>query len=447
MSRMPFRLACTLRALFLGGTFFLLAHLLFHTHLYAVTFVVAISILLQITGLIHYVERTNRSVTRFLEAIKYDDFSQSFSGLALGASFDDLKNAFTDVLEKFQATRAEKEEHFRYLQIVVEHIGTGLIAFQRDGSIELLNNAAKRLLRLPHAKRLDDLRSFSDELVNTLLDLTAGDKALIKIQDQGELLHVSIYATEFVLRGTRFTLVSLQNIQSELEEKEMEAWQNLIRVLTHEIMNSVTPISSLASTVNDLLKDPQEALDPAHSLEDIRSAIQTIERRSEGLIHFVESYRRLTRVPQPDFQIFRVAGLFNQIEHLMAPQLEADGIEFEIRIDPKTLELTADAQLIEQVLINLVLNAKQALKEGRPPRQIMLISRMDLRGRVIIQVTDTGPGILPEVQERIFIPFFTTKPTGSGIGLSLSRQIMRMHNGSIAVSSEPGKHTVFTLRF
>ena len=282
--------------------------------------------------------------------------------------------------------------------------------------------------------------------MDTLKQISAGDKALVKVQDQGEWLHLSVYATEFVLRGIHFTLVSIQNIQSELEEKEMEAWQNLIRVLTHEIMNSVTPISSLAATVAELLDDMPEPAGQDHSLEDIRAAVKTIERRSEGLIHFVDAYRRLTKLPKPDFQIFPVADLFDQIHNLMAPQMESEEVEFETRIEPESLELTADPKLIEQVLINLIINAVHALKEKRP-RRILLISRMDARGRVIIQVADNGHGILPEVQERIFIPFFTTKPSGSGIGLSLSRQIMRLHRGLISVSSEPGKNTVFTLRF
>ncbi|MCK5149283.1 ATP-binding protein [bacterium] len=446
MKRLAFRQAALLRLTLLAGTVFFVAYLIFETNLYTVTMVACISIITQIAGLMRYVEQSNRSLIRFLEAIKYDDFSQSFSGMALGSSFDDLKTAFNDVLYKFQQTRAEKEEHFRYLQIVVEHIGTGLLVFQSDGNVELINNAAKRLLRLPYLKNINELRPFSSNLVNTLLEAKSGDKALIKVQDHGEWLQLSINATEFVMRDTLFTLASIQNIQSELEEKEMEAWQNLIRVLTHEIMNSVTPISSLASTVAELLEDESLPPDPDHSFEDIRSAVKTIERRSDGLIYFVESYRKLTHLPKPNFKIFPITELFDQIDHLMTPQLDTEDIDFEMRIEPRTLELTADSQLIEQVLINLILNAKQALKEKRP-RRIVLTSRIDTRGRVIIQISDNGPGILPEVQERIFIPFFTTKPTGSGIGLSLSRQIMRLHRGSIAVSSEPGKNTVFTLRF
>ena len=216
-------------------------------------------------------------------------------------------------------------------------------------------------------------------------------------------------------------------------------------------MNSVTPISSLASTVNNLLMDNidrEKAGDQLYSetIDDIRSAIQTIEKRSQGLLHFVESYRKLTRLPRPDFQICSVASIFNRVNQLMNKQISDLNILINVNVEPETLEITADPELIEQVLINLLLNAIDAVKEKQQPR-IDLISKIDDRGRVIIQVIDNGIGIMQEVQEKIFIPFFTTKKHGSGIGLSLSRQIMRLHRGTISVRSTPGDSTIFTLRF
>jgi len=443
-----FRLICILRVLFLGATFYLFFYLLTRTTLYAMSFITGVIIFYEIYSLIHYVERTNRDLTRFLDAIKYEDFSQTFIGAGFGSSFNDLKAAFNAVLTKFQQTRAEKEEHFRYLQTVVQHVGVGLITFQPNGDVELINNAAKRLLKVVRLKNINELGKFSKQLVDTLLKMQPGEKKLVKIQDVNEFLQLAIYSTEFILRENKYTLVSLQNIQSELEEKEMEAWQNLIRVLTHEIMNSVTPISSLASTVNEILTTNSDEKDKfcEETIDDVRGAVQTIEKRTKGLLHFVESYRKLTRIPRPNFDIFPVSSLFDRVEQLMKTQIGENGVNFETHVDPESLELTADAEMVEQVLINLVLNSIDALKY-RHDGKIRLISKMDDRGRVIIQVIDNGIGIEEDVLEKIFIPFFTTKEHGSGIGLSLSKQIMRLHRGTITLQSKRGSETVFTLRF
>ncbi|OGG54324.1 MAG: histidine kinase [Candidatus Handelsmanbacteria bacterium RIFCSPLOWO2_12_FULL_64_10] len=445
-----FRAQCIVRALLLSATITLWVYLFFETSYYATLLIVGGIAVYQVYALIHYVEKTNRDLDRFLQAIRGADFSQTFTGKGLGASFDALKAAFNEVLNEFRRARAEKEEHYRYLQTVVQHVGIGLIAFQPDGDVELMNNAARRLLRVGSPLRnIQSLEPFSKPLIDTLLRLKPGEKALVRVEDHGELLHLAIYATEFRLRERNFILVSIQNIQSELEEKEMEAWQNLIRVLTHEIMNSVTPIASLASTAHDLLtdrSDDQEAGEQGETIRDVRDAVRTIQRRSYGLLHFVDAYRKLTRIPKPNFQIFPVSELFGRAEQLMRSEMENRTIRFRARIEPKSLELTADPELIEQVLINLLLNAVQAL-EGRPGAAIELTSRMDERGRVVISVKDNGPGILDEVQERIFIPFFTTRRDGSGIGLSLSRQIMRLHRGTISVQSRPNAETIFTLRF
>ena len=446
-----FRFNVIIRILLLGATIYLLLYLYLQTSLYATILIVAAIIVYQIYALLLYVEKTNKDLTRFLQAIKYTDFSQSFSGTGLGSSFKQLNEAFSEVIEQFRRARSEKEEHYRYLQTVVQHVGIGLISFKPDGEVGLINTAAKRLLKVPHLKNIKSLESHSKLLVDTLLRMRSGEKALIKVDDKRELLQLAVYATEFKLREQMFTLVSLQNIQSELEEKEMEAWQNLIRVLTHEIMNSVTPISSLASTVNDLLTDTQGTQKAggeisAESITDIRDASQTIQKRSEGLLHFVDAYRTLTRIPKPEFKLFPVKELFNSVHQLFRQQMATSAIEFRMAVEPESLDLTADPRLIEQTLINIMLNAIQAVqKQSRG--SVELFARIDERGRVIIQVADNGPGIRDEVLDKIFIPFFTTKQEGSGIGLSLCRQIMRLHRGTIHASSVAGVRTEFTLRF
>jgi nitrogen fixation/metabolism regulation signal transduction histidine kinase len=444
-----FRLQVVSRVLLLAGALFLLFYLLYRTSLHATIVIVAGLCLYQIYSLLHYVEKTNRDLSRFFDAIKHSDFSQSFTGAGLGSAFDQLKAAFSEVIAKFQQARAEKEEHYRYLQTVVQHVGIGLISFQPSGEIELMNTAARRLLRAPTAKNIHALESYNKPLVERLLQLRSGERALEKVDDRNEILQLALHATELKMREQRYTLVSLQNIQSELEEKELEAWQKLIRVLTHEIMNSVTPIASLASTVNDLLttNGSRNGEGPGtETMQDVQGAVQTIQKRSEGLLHFVDAYRNLTRIPKPNFQIFPVKELLCGVQQLMRAQVAANAIELRVAITPESLEVTADPELVEQILINLLLNAIQAV-EHRPNAKIELRSRLDDRGRVLLQIADNGPGILPEVMDKIFIPFFTTKPGGSGIGLSLSRQIMRLHRGTISVRSQPEAETVFTLRF
>ena len=436
-----FRVICIVRICILTILVGILFYFIFK-RLPAFAVITGLAIVQQILSLIRYVEQTNRDLARFFDAVQFEDFSQTFSQKGLGPSFDDLKKEMNRIIDKFKETRAEKEEHYRYLQIVVEHIGVGLMVFDQSGYVLLINKSAKRLLGIPFLRKLNELKKIDKNFVNVLNRLKPGDKVLCKLPEND--LQLNLYATEFVLHEHQYKLVSLQNIQSELEEKEMEAWQNLIRVLTHEINNSVTPIASLASTANDLLSAKPETV--SDSLSDIRSAVQTIGKRSQGLLHFVESYRKLTKLPKPDFQIFAIQEIFNRVFQLMENQIKESRIRWSMSVDPASLEVTADPEMIEQVLINLLLNSIQALK-GKKNGMIRLSASMDDKGRVTIQVHDNGRGILAEVQEKIFIPFFTTKKEGSGIGLSLSRQIMRLHRGSITVQSQLEKETIFTLKF
>jgi two-component system nitrogen regulation sensor histidine kinase NtrY len=364
-------------------------------------------------------------------------------------------------MKKTQQTRFEKQEHYHYLQTILHHVGIGLMTFREDGEVDLVNKTAKRLLKAARLKNIKSLRESNPPLVDTLFSLKAGEKALVKI-DNGEM-ELVIHAAEFRLKDHKYTLVSLQDIQGELQEKEMEAWQTLIRVLTHEIMNSMTPITSMAATVIDLLKSiyGQEAqgtqrtdkpVDPdtADTVADIEMALKTIHKRSLGLTEFVGAYRNLTLIPKPNFKVFPVEELFARVEKLMEQKFRESNILLHWSVEPQTLELTADPGLIEQVLINLLLNAVDALQGANAHQKepgVEMTGGLDEIGRVLIRVTDNGPGIVAEAQNKVFIPFFTTKKKGSGIGLSISRQIMKLHKGSIMVHSIPDERTVFTLKF
>jgi nitrogen fixation/metabolism regulation signal transduction histidine kinase len=444
-----FYINCIVRVLLLSATICLLAFLFFQTDFIAAGIFICLLAAYQAFALIRYVTKTNRDLSRLLDSIKYADFSQSFADNLKGSGFEELHAAFTEVIKEFQSAKIEKEEHFRFLQTIVDHVGIGLIAFNPEGEVELINNAAKKLLKIPRLGNIKNLESVSSRLAQKLFDLSPGGYDLVKLQQGDDLLQLSIYATGFVLRKQQLMLVAMQNIQNELEEEEMRSWQNLIRVLTHEIMNSITPIASLASTAYGLLKDNQEREVPETMNEvivDVRDAVNTIEKRSKGLLTFIENYRKLTRIPKPDFKIVPIKDLFERVEQLMKDQLELKFIHFSMQIDPESLAITADAGLIEQVLINLCKNAVDAVDSVSNPK-IKLKAGTDGLGNPVIKVKDNGRGITEEVAEKIFIPFFTTKQQGSGIGLSLSRQIMRQHKGTLRVSSTPNEETVFKLRF
>jgi signal transduction histidine kinase len=331
-------------------------------------------------------------------------------------------------------------------------VGIGLIAYRPDGTIILANNAAKKILKASGLSDIKSLGQTSPELADALMTLKHGDKKLVKFHREGETGYLSIFARTFLLREEKYVLVSIQNIQAELEEKEMEAWQNLIKVLTHEIMNSITPISSMTATLLDMLGTDKAHDDLAgnklapEEIDEMAGALKTIHQRSQGLMSFVNSYRNMTLIPKPRFKLLSVSGFFRRVEKLMNHRLEGDGISFRWTVEPSSLEMTADPDLMEQVLINLLLNAIHAVT-GRKNPAIVLTASLNPEGKITIMVQDNGVGIVEEALENIFIPFFTTKKQGSGIGLSLSRQILRLHNATISAKSVPDEGTVFTVRF
>jgi nitrogen fixation/metabolism regulation signal transduction histidine kinase len=448
-----FRLNIILRVLLFVINAFALVVILQKGEYFMTPFLLIVLLLIQIISLVHYIEKTNRIVTSFLESVRFSDFSRTFQAEGLGSSFDNLKKAFNKVIEDFQKIRNEKEEHYFYLQNIISHIEIGIIAYQRDGTVEMINNAAKNLFNIQHLKNIQLLETWSPGLEQVLFNIEPGETELVKMRLGEEIMQLSIHATEFKINERDILLVSFKNIQSELEEQEMEAWQKLIRVLTHEIMNSIAPIASLTSTVNIMLNQLAANLDPhiqdkedRESINDIIDALNTIHKRSTGLIHFVEEYRNLTRIPKPNFSVYHIKDQFNNINKLFEKEIEENKINFVISIVPEKLEITADEQLIEQVLINMIKNSIHAL-ENVEKKKIVLKAFINNSGRRIIQVIDNGQGIIKEVGDKIFIPFFTTKTSGSGIGLSLSKQIMRVHNGNIKVNSLPFVETCFTLTF
>ncbi|HEX2394912.1 MAG TPA: ATP-binding protein [Bacteroidales bacterium] len=414
--------------------------------------IVAVIIILQAASMIRYLDKTNRELTSFLQSIRFAEFQSTFQIEGMGGTYNELNKAFNEVMQDFQKVRAEKEESFHYLQTIVQNIDVSVIAYSADGNIELINKTAKKLFQMSSIRNIKSLEPLSAELVHTLLTIKPGENKLVKVQYDDDFLQLAIYGSTIKVKDKLIYLVTIKDIQNVLEEQETEAWQKLIRVLTHEIMNSITPIASLSSTLDLMLKGivgDNHATDlkiDRESVGEIQEALQTINKRSTGLLHFVNTYRNLTRIPKPDFKLCSVKELFENIVKLMEDEISKNNIQFIVNVEPESLEFTADDKLIEQVLINLIKNAIHALNDQADAR-IQLLAFMNKRGRITLQVIDNGPGILKDVLDKIFIPFFTTKPSGSGIGLSLSKQILRLHNATITAHSEPGVETVFTMTF
>lgn len=444
-----FRFRVALRVILVGVSMSLMVYMVSRPNMIFAAGLTSVIIILQLLELYRFTSQTNRKLTRFLESVKYSDFISGFNtDNRLGKSFRDLNVAFNEVLEAFRKTRSEKEEHWQYLNTVVQQVRTGIISFDTDGSVQLINTNAKKFLGLTSGiKNISELRESNPQLYEIIATTAPGKSSLYK---HGTELQLTIQTTEMRIRGDVVKLITMQNIQTELQKQELEAWQNLTRVLRHEIMNSITPISSLTSTLREILDYDLVKKDHGYELknegaEDLREGLNTIESRSKGLIRFIDAYREYTSLPQPKMKTVRVTDLIDRVGQFMKTQIKKSTIEFNYSCESEFLTVQADEEMIEQVLINLVKNAIESLGNSQKGK---IILRGEIREHsVVIEVIDNGPGIIKEALARIFVPFFTTKKSGSGIGLSLSRQIMQMHNGTLTVESEPDVRTAFSLKF
>jgi len=360
-----FRVQIILRLTVLCVILFFSFYFWFNSDYKGLSFFLAIIFIWQIYSLLRLIDTTNYELARFFQAVKYSDFTRSFSAKMKGKSYSELYKALNDVMDHIEKSRAEKEEQYRYMQTIVQHIGIGLIVFDGSGNVDLVNNAARRILNMPTIRNIKKLEKIDPSLTKRITLLKHGERDIIKLRINDELQQMMVFVTDFIMHRQNYRLISFQNIQSELEEKELDAWQKLIRVLTHEIMNSITPISSLASTANTMLtghfKQQSENPQSAEVIQDISKAVETIEKRSKGLLHFVENYRKLTKIPKPDYKIINAQELFDRVELLFNAQLSDNSVSVTKKVEPANLELTADPDLLEQVLINLVKNAIEAV--------------------------------------------------------------------------------------
>lgn len=403
---------------------------------------VAIVLLIETGYLLRLMERSDRLFRQFVWSVRYSDFlSPGSNSEHLPETLpQELTEAMENALLHYKRHLQQKESQLQYFQALANHIDISVFVYSSETArVEWMNQAAKIQTGLNFAETIDDLAAYHPELPSRLRMLHPGELSILQVRRQEAYSQLILSSMSFVVLGKPLTVVSMKNIRSVLENKETEAWQKLIRVLTHEIMNSMTPIVSLS----ELLRNKQASEEQnEEDREEMSQAFETIFRRSNGLVRFVENYRKVTGIPAPVPEIIPVDSLLDSAALLFKEEKDT------IRGCPSSshLQVIADKTLIEQILINLIRNALDATKD-RPDPLIELSAGIDAEGKTFIQVKDNGTGIPADVQERIFIPFFTTKPAGSGIGLSISRQIMYMHKGSLTVMSEVGKGSRFVLTF
>ena len=405
-------------------------------------------IVLQVSELIRFVTHTNRELAKLLMAIRYSDFSISFKGGKRGKSFKELQEAFVEIIEAFKKVSVEKEAQFRFLKVIVDNIKVGVIAIKEEYSVELMNEGAQEILKISTPNYWKQLQQLLPHFSQEIEDMGDKDKRLLELNIKGEKLQVSAQVNRLKILGYRYTIITFQDIKSEIEQKEIEAWHKLIRVLTHEIMNSVTPVTSLTETMLMLLEEEGKPLPlkdlTEETLEDLRFSMKTIQKRSAGLLHFVDDYRRLTKIKALEMEEVKVKDMLDEMAMLLKTDAKKDNVKITVKA-ANYLTIGMDRNLIEQVLINLVTNARHALERTDDGK--IEISGYEKDHAKIIEVRDNGLGIEAEKQDQIFIPFYSTKAEGSGIGLSLSKQIMKKHKGDLTVKSEAGNGATFALTF
>jgi two-component system, NtrC family, nitrogen regulation sensor histidine kinase NtrY len=392
--------------------------------------------------LYYTVNDTNRRLARFFESVRYSDFAVRFSaGKEKGASFEDINQQFNEVLEAFRQTRADKEANLLFLNTIVQHLSTGLLAFDLQSNVLISNSAAFQLLGVYRLHHLNDLPERHRPLAAFVRGLETKGKVLYQAEAGRQL---AVQGVNLSLQGRPMRLLTLQNIHPELQRKEVDAWRNLTRVLRHEMMNSITPIVSLVETAQEIVRLD---LPQNEATADLSEALDVVAARSRNLVNFVEAYRSFTAIPQPKIAEVPAAALLQRIVSLHGAS--KDAAMMAASVSPEDLRLSIDAGQIEMVLLNLVKNAQESFAghSSATPPQIQLSAGLDSRSRPFICVEDNGPGIPADLLEEVFIPFFTTKPSGTGVGLSISKQILQLHGGDIRIASKEGEGTRFFLEF
>lgn len=405
-------------------------------------------IIYQVVEFYKFHKKAYEELNQFVESIHYRDFSRNFDVKHAPVELQPLRKGFNEINTTFKVISKEKETQYQYLQKILELVDTGILSYKiSTGEVVWMNESLKRMMQLPYLKTISSLGRRDEALQKQILELNPGETKIATAHLEKSSFKILLSATAFQTDGEKYKLIAFQNVDEALDETESKAWQKLLSVMTHEIMNSIAPISSLADTLKSRLLESMPALNnESGSVDDLELGINTIKRRSEGLLKFAETYRNLNKITKPNVKKIYISDLFESINLLMQPTLDQKNIDLQIILKDTGITLEADTNLIEQVLINLVVNAIEAVKDKEDAR-IILSAYRDNNNRTVISVTDNGIGMPEEVIDKVFIPFFSTKKSGSGIGLSLSKQIMMLHKGNIQIHSVEGSGTSFILHF
>ena len=433
------------RTCFLAFTALLAGWLFFDQKVFLLGGFLLLIFVIQVLELIQFLNRTNQKIAFFFDAVRNDDSTLNFPENTGNKSLSELNASLNKVNELIKNIKFELQEQEQYFKTILEHVSIGIITYNEKGSISLSNTAARELLNREHLTHINQLMQVDKKLFTAIKELKPGDRRLISFNNKKGVVQLSLKSTLFKTAQDNFQLVAIQDIKTELETRELESWIKLIRVLTHEIMNTVAPITSLSQTILGYFKNLDGKVPDEKIIKNTIKGLEVINERGTGLISFVETYRKLTRLPQPDKKPISLGELFESIITLINYEPKNKQVKIEREVVPANLEIMADKKQVTQVLINLLKNALEALSNTEDGK-IILKGEINEYGRAQISVTDNGPGIPGDLMDKIFVPFFTTKESGSGVGLSLSRQIMQLHGGSLKVDSKP-QNTSFTINF
>ncbi len=450
-----FRICLLLRLLviILNGT--ALLWIITHSEFWMLIFWLALLELILVAEMIRFIEKFKYHIITFLESIEQQDYSLAFTGSNSKRIDGKFASLFNSIIRQFQKLRSEKESKHFFLQTVIEQVSAGIIAYDASHEVRIINETAKSLIGKPFIKKIDSIRKFNPSLYEELIQLDSHEGVIAKYEQNGQLMQVLLRATEIKSENDYLKLITIQDIRNELDEKELESWQKLIRIINHEVMNSMIPLSTLTNVNKSVLEEIRSGNQDGNTinlgedrLKEVIDGMEIIERRSEGIMEFVKSVKSLTNISKPQFRSIQINELLNRVYTLLNPEFEKHDINLILRQPTDQFNTMGDLELLEQVLINLLKNAREGFNSSSDKgfRKVVLsANRIDKT--TVITVEDNGPGIPKNILENIFVPFYTTKKGGSGIGLALSRQIMRLHKGQLVCQSEEGKGTIFTLRF
>jgi len=408
---------------------------------------VSLVLLILILELFHTIARTNRIVESLLESIRYDDYNKKIPEKAADLGFEALADSAQSIIRSIASARIEKETQYQYLQTILEHIHTSVLTLNKDHQPEMINPLALNTLGLYNTKKPDweEISRAAPRFASAVTALGDYGREMIQLKNTPVGKQLLVLVNTVKIGGDPVKIITFQDIEPEIEQKEMESWQTISRIMAHEIMNSLTPLSSLTETGIMLLEEGDHSKEVSkisqHTIDNLYTALKTISSRNRALTQFIGNYRQLSRLPQPEMKEIQMAALLGDIAELYREPCQKKGIRCSIHSGPENLSILGDDSQIKQVLINLIKNATEALAERPEPTLNLAVKR--ILNHVSVEINDNGSGIPTDVLEKIFVPFYSTKPEGSGIGLSLSRQIIRNHGGQILVESEEDKGTTF----